>query len=62
MSELQNQWWYWHETWTSNWTFQEKQNSVKKFDDDFMSANCDVIVIFPIYSQFWATQKLDSGA
>ena len=21
----------------------------KKFDDDVMSANCDVIVIFPIY-------------
>ena len=24
----------------------------KKFDDDVMSANCDVIVIFPIYSPF----------
>ena len=26
-----------------------------------MSANCDVIVIFPIYGQFWAIQKPDSG-
>ena len=24
----------------------------KKFDDDVMSENCDVIVIFPIYGQF----------
>ena len=26
-----------------------------------MSANCDVIVIFPIYDQFRAIQKTDSG-
>ena len=26
----------------------------EKFDDDAMSASCDVIVIFPIYSQFEA--------
>ena len=26
-----------------------------------MSASCDVIVIFPIYGQFGAIQKLDSG-
>ena len=26
----------------------------KKIDNDFMSANCDVIVIFPIYFQFGA--------
>ena len=26
-----------------------------------MLENCDVIVIFPIYSQFWAIAKLDSG-
>ena len=25
-----------------------------------MSASCDVIVIFPIYDQFWAIQKPDS--
>ena len=33
----------------------------KKFDDDIMSANCDVIVIFPIYGQSGAIQKPDSG-
>ena len=38
----------------------EKTTS-KKFDDDFMSKNCDVTAIFPIYGQFGATQKLDSG-
>ena len=26
-----------------------------------MSKNCDVIAIFPIYSQFGASWKLDSG-
>ena len=43
-----------HETWTNNWTWQswqEKQNNFKNFDGDTMSANCDVIVIFPIYGQ-----------
>ena len=33
----------------------------KNFDDDVMLANCGVIVIFPIYSQFGAIQKPDSG-
>ena len=33
----------------------------KKIDDDVMPANCDVIVIFPIYGQFGAILKLDSG-
>ena len=32
----------------------------KKFDDDFLSTNCDVIVFFPIYGQFAAIRKLDS--
>ena len=32
-----------------------------KFDDDVMSENCDVIAIFPIYGQFGAIRKLDSG-
>ena len=32
----------------------------KKNDDDVMLANCDVIVIFPIYGQFGAIRKLDS--
>ena len=41
----------------------DKKNKTtsKKFDDDVMSPNCDVIVIFPIYGQFGAIQKLDSG-
>ena len=33
----------------------------KKFDDDIMSGNCDAIVIFPIYVQFGAIRKPDSG-
>ena len=32
----------------------------KKFDDEVMLANCDVIVNFPIYGQFGAIWKLDS--
>ena len=31
----------------------------KKFDDNVMSANCDVSVIFPIYGQFGAIRKRD---
>ena len=40
----------------------DKRNktSSKNFDDDVMSANYDVIVIFPIYSQFGAIRKPDS--
>ena len=33
----------------------------KKFDDNVMSENCDVIVIFPISGQFGVTWKPDSG-
>ena len=33
----------------------------KKIDDDVMSANCDVIIVFPIYGQFGAIRKPDSG-
>ena len=33
----------------------------KTFDDDVISGYCDVIVIFPIYDQFGAIQKPDSG-
>ena len=32
----------------------------KKIDDDVMSQKDDIIVIFPIYEQFWAIWKLDS--
>ena len=33
----------------------------KRFDNDVMSANCNIIVIFPIYSQLGAIRKTDSG-
>ena len=33
----------------------------KKNDYDLMSTNCDVIVIFPIYGQYGAIRKRDSG-
>ena len=36
------------------------KTSSKKFDDKVMSTNCDIIVIFPIYSQFGAVWKPDS--
>ena len=41
----------------------DKKNKTmsKKFGDDVMSANCDVIGIFPIYGQFRAIQRPDSG-
>ena len=41
----------------------DKRNkkNLKKFDDDVMPANCDVIVIFPIYGQFGTIRKPDSG-
>ena len=38
----------------------ENKTTSKKFDDDVMSANCDVIVFPPIFSQFGAIQKPDS--
>ena len=37
----------------------DKKNTTT-FDDGVMSANCDVIVVFPIYGQFGAIQNLDS--
>ena len=37
-----------------------KKNNAKKFDDNVMSENCDVFVIFPIYGQFEAIRKPDS--
>ena len=38
-----------------------KKKCQKKFDDDVMSVNCEVIVIFSIYGQFGAIRKPDSG-
>ena len=41
----------------------DKRNTAtsKKIEDDVMSANCDVIVIFPIYGHFGAYREPDSG-
>ena len=41
----------------------DKRNTAtsKKIDDNVMSVNCDVIAIFPIYGQFGAIRKPDSG-
>ena len=38
-----------------------KPDNVKKFEDDVMSENCDVIVFFPTYGHFAALGKPDSG-
>ena len=35
--------------------------TTKVCDDDFMSANGDVMAFFPIYGRFAAIRKLDSG-
>ena len=37
-----------------------EHSNVKKIDDDIMSENCDVFVIFLIYGQFGAVRKPDS--
>ena len=41
----------------------DKRNKTtsKKSDDNVMSENCEVIVIYLIYGQFGAIQKPDSG-
>ena len=39
----------------------KKKTTSKRFGDAVMSANCGVIVIFPIYGQFGAIRKPDSG-
>ena len=38
-----------------------KKITSKKFDDDVMSVNCNIFVTFPIYGQFGAIWKQDSG-
>ena len=38
-----------------------KKTTSKKIDDDVMSANCDVMVLFLIYAQFGAIRSPDSG-
>ena len=37
------------------------KTTLKEFDDNVMSRNCDVIVIFSFYDQFGAIRKPDSG-
>ena len=41
----------------------DKRNkkTLKKIDDDVTLANCGVIIFFPIYGQFGAIRKPDSG-
>ena len=41
--------------------YKRNKTTPKYFDDNVMSKNCDVIVIFPIYGQFGAIRKPDSG-
>ena len=38
-----------------------KKTTSKKLEDEVISANCNVIVIFPIYGKFGAIWKPDSG-
>ena len=39
-----------------------KRNKTVSKRIDFILENCDIIVIFPIYSQFGAIQEPDSGS
>ena len=41
----------------------DKKNTkiLRKFDNDFMAENCDVIILPPTYGQFVAIGKPDSG-
>ena len=41
--------------------YNRNKTTSEKVDDDVMSTNYDVIVIFPIYGQFGAIRKPDSG-
>ena len=41
--------------------YKRMKTTSQKIDDDVISANSDVIVIFLIYDQFGAIQKPDSG-
>ena len=49
-------------TWNLDQTKLDKRNKTmsKKFVDDIMSTNCDIIVVFPIFGQFGAILKPDS--
>ena len=41
--------------------YKRNKTMSKNFDDDVMSENCDVIVIFSVCGQFGAVWKSDSG-
>ena len=41
--------------------YKRNKTTSKKFDDDVMSENRDVIVIFQIFGQFGAVWRLDAG-
>ena len=42
--------------------YERKKVRTKEFYDGVIPANCNFIVIFPIYGQFGAIRKLDSGS
>ena len=39
----------------------KNKTTSKNVDEEVISTNCDFIAIFPIYGQFGAIRKLDSG-
>ena len=39
----------------------KRNRTSKEIDHDFMSKNCDITTIFPIYDQFGAMRKPNSG-
>ena len=39
----------------------KNKTTTKKIDDNVMTEKCDIIAIFPIYVQFGAIRKPDSG-
>ena len=39
----------------------KRNRTSKEIDHDFMSKNCDITAIFPIYDQFGVIRKPNSG-
>ena len=39
----------------------DKRNTATSIDNDILSENCDVIIIYSIYGQFGAIRKPDFG-
>ena len=48
--------------WPVTKTDKRNKTTSKKSDDGAISENCDVFAIFPIYTQFGAIRKPDSGS